>query len=195
MVINKLRIKGITVKKFILLPVSLMFILMACSSNPTVVLVTNKGEIVIELDATAAPQHAANFVKLVEERFYIGILFHRVEKGFVVQGGDPLSKDADRGNDGTGGPGYQIPAEIELLHKYGTVGAARLGDQMNPDRKSSGSQFYFCLRDLPALDRGGYTVFAKVVEGMDVVERIAKVKVDPRKNPLTPLIIKQAYVK
>jgi cyclophilin family peptidyl-prolyl cis-trans isomerase len=182
-------------KKIILIIWSLIFIILSCSGNPKAVIVTNKGEIVIELDAESAPKHTENFVKLVNERFYIGTLFHRVEKGFVVQGGDPLSKDKDRANDGTGGPGYQIPAEIKLLHKYGTVGAARLPDRINPERKSSGSQFYICLQDLPALDRGGYTVFGKVVEGMDVVERIANVKVDPRNNPLTPVIIKQAFIK
>ena len=182
--------------KYVLLAViALMFVFMACSSNPTVVIVTNKGEIEIELDAEVTPKHTANFVKLVEERFFISTTFHRVEPGFVIQGGDPLSKDTNRGNDGTGGPGYQIDAEIKLPHKYGSVGAARMPDQMNPDRKSNGSQFYICLNDLPALDRGGYTIFGKVVKGMDVVERIAKVERDPRNNPLSPVIMEQVYVK
>lgn len=182
-------------KKMILILAVLLFVLMACYNNPTVVIVTSKGEIEIELDAEYAPEHTKNFVKLIEERFYIGTAFHRVEPGFLIQGGDPLSKDSDRSNDGTGGPNYKIDAEIKLLHKYASVGAARLSDNMNPERKSNGSQFYICLKDLPGLDRGGYTVFGKVISGMDVVGRISQVKRDQRNNPLNPIIIEQAYVK
>ncbi len=182
-------------KKLLLFTLAAFFVLMACSSNPTVVIVTNKGEIEIELNGEDAPGHTENFVKLVEERFFIGTMFHRVEPGFVIQGGDPLSKDANRMNDGTGGPGYTIDAEIKVPHKYGSVGAARRPDRVNPDRKSNGSQFYICLNDLPALDRGGYTVFGKVVKGMDVVQKISKVERDQRNNPLSPVIIERAYTK
>ena len=181
--------------RVLLILIALLFVLMACYGNPTVVIVTSKGEIEIELDAESAPEHTENFVKLIEERFYIGTAFHRVEPGFLIQGGDPLSKDSDRSNDGTGGPNYQISAEIKLLHKYGSVGAARLSDNMNPERKSNGSQFYICLKDLPALDRGGYSVFGKVLKGMNVVKRISQVNRDQRNNPLNPIIIEQAYVK
>ena len=75
------------------------------------------------------------------------------------------------------------------------MGAARLSDNMNPERKSNGSQFYICLKDLPGLDRGGYSVFGKVLKGMDVVKRISQVDRDQRNNPLNPIIIEQAYVK
>lgn len=181
--------------RVLLILIVLLFVVMACSTNPTVVIVTSKGEIEIELDAESAPKHTENFVKLIEERFYIGTAFHRVEPGFLIQGGDPLSKDSDRSNDGTGGPNYEIDAEIKLLHKYGSVSAARLPDRFNPERKSSGSQFYICLKDLPALDRGGYSVFGKVLKGMKVVEQISQVDRDQRNNPLNPIIIEQAYVK
>ncbi len=125
----------------------------------------------------------------------MGTTFHRVVPGFVVQGGDPNSKDDNRMNDGTGGPGYQIDAEINLLHKRGSVAAARQGDAVNPQKKSSGSQFYFCLGDLPQLDRGGYTVFGQVVRGMEVIDKVAKVRRDPRDNPLQPVIMQQVYEK
>jgi len=148
-----------------------------------VVIQTNIGDIVIELFEEAAPKHAVNFRKLVREGFYDGTTFHRVIPGFVIQGGDPNSKDDDRSNDGTGGPGYTVDAEIGLKHARGSVSAARRPDQVNPQRASSGSQFYICLKDLPSLD-GAYTVFGKVVEGMDVVDKIAAVPRDQRDNPV-----------
>jgi cyclophilin family peptidyl-prolyl cis-trans isomerase len=127
---------------------------------------TDRGEIVLELYAAEAPKTVANFEKLSKDGFYDKLTFHRVEPGFVVQGGDPA------GN-GTGGPGYELPAEISPTEKHlrGTVAMARRGDQVNPDRKSSGSQFYICLAPAPFLD-GQYTVFGGVVEGMNVVDQI-----------------------
>ena len=172
----------------------LVMILTACSRKPHVVLVTKYGEIEIELDNQAAPKHTENFLKLVEQRFYVGTTFHRVIPGTLIQGGDPNSKDTDRSNDGQGGPGYNLDAEIKLPHKRGSVGAARLSDQANPKRESSGSQFYICLADLPQLDQGGYTVFGQVVRGMDVVEKIANVKRDARDNPIRPVVIEQLYL-
>jgi len=130
------------------------------------VIKTAKGEIVIKFLPEDAPKHVENFVKLSNKGFYNGLTFHRVEPGFVVQGGDPA------GN-GTGGPGYTIPAEIKAKHVDGAVAMARLGDAANPKRESSGSQFYICMGPQSFLD-GGYTVFGKVVEGMDVVRKIAK---------------------
>ena len=127
---------------------------------------TAKGDIVVELDAGAAPQTVNNFVFLAREGFYDGLTFHRVEPGFVIQGGDPLGT-------GRGGPGYTVPAEIELEHVKGAIAMARLGDQANPERASSGSQFYITLAETPHLD-GAYTAFGQVVEGMDVVEAVAK---------------------
>jgi cyclophilin family peptidyl-prolyl cis-trans isomerase len=126
---------------------------------------TEKGDIVVELDPGAAPQTVNNFVFLARQGFYDGLTFHRVEPGFVIQGGDPLGT-------GTGGPGYRVPAEIELEHVRGAIAMARQGDQVNPERASSGSQFYITLAETPHLD-GAYTVFGEVVEGMDVVESIA----------------------
>ncbi len=127
---------------------------------------TDRGIIVIELYPAVAPQTVANFEKLSKDGFYNNLTFHRVEPGFVVQGGDP------QGN-GMGGPGYDVPAEINSTEKHlrGTLAMARKGDQVNPDRKSSGSQFYICLAPAPFLD-GQYTIFGGVVEGMDVVDKI-----------------------
>jgi peptidyl-prolyl cis-trans isomerase B (cyclophilin B) len=130
------------------------------------ILDTDRGEIVLELYPAEAPKTVANFEKLSKDGFYNKLTFHRVEPGFVVQGGDPAG-------DGTGGPGYELPAEISPTEKHvrGTVAMARRGDQVNPDRKSSGSQFYICLEPAPFLD-GQYTVFGGVVESMVVVDKI-----------------------
>ncbi len=127
---------------------------------------TNHGTIVIELYPKVAPQTVANFEKLAKQGFYNNLTFHRVVPGFVVQGGDP------KGN-GTGGPGYDIPGEISTTEKHlrGTVATARTGDEVNPQRRSSGSQFYICLEPQPPLD-GQYTIFGGVVKGMDVVDKI-----------------------
>lgn len=127
---------------------------------------TEHGIFVIELYPTVAPKTVANFETLVKKGFYNGLTFHRVEPGFVVQGGDPKG-------DGTGGPGYEIDAEIKPSEKHlrGTVATARTGDEVNPERKSSGSQFYICLEPQPGLD-GQYTIFGGVVKGMKVVDQI-----------------------
>jgi len=140
------------------------------------------------------PKHRDNFIKLAKKKFFNGTTFHRCIKGFVVQGGDPNSKDDDPKNDGNGGPkymnepgtypdndpdgkgSYTIDAEIspDIKHLYGAVGAARAGDDVNPLKRSSGSQFYITIRKggLPSLDNK-YTVFGMVVKGMDVAELIA----------------------
>jgi peptidyl-prolyl cis-trans isomerase B (cyclophilin B) len=138
--------------------------------NSVAVIETNKGKIVFKFYPDVAPNTVANFVKLANNGFYNGIKFHRVEPGFVIQGGDPLSKDNDPSNDGLGGPGYTIKAEFNNKpHLTGTVAMARrAGD---PD--SAGSQFYICLAPQPSLD-GKYTVFGQVIEGMDVVRKIQK---------------------
>jgi peptidyl-prolyl cis-trans isomerase B (cyclophilin B) len=127
---------------------------------------TSKGTIVVSLDANAAPQTVNNFVFLVNQGFYDGLTFHRVEPGFVIQGGDPLGT-------GGGGPGYTVPAEIKLPHVEGAIAMARTSDQVNPKRESSGCQFYITLAPTPFLD-GAYTAFGKVTQGMDVVKKIAK---------------------
>ncbi len=127
-------------------------------------MVTDKGNIVVELYGDT-PLSANNFVTLSQNGYYDGLTFHRVDPGFVVQGGDPKG-------DGGGGPGYTIPAEIKHTHPRGALAWARTGDQVNPQRRSSGSQFYITLDATPDLN-GGYTVFGYVVEGMDVVDKIA----------------------
>ena len=127
-------------------------------------IVTDKGNIVAELYQDT-PGGTNNFVTLAQNGFYDGLTFHRVEPGFVIQGGDPAG-------DGQGGPGYTIPAEINHLHTKGALAWARTGDQINPEKNSSGSQFYVTLDATPFLD-GGYSVFGQVIEGMDVAEKIA----------------------
>ena len=128
-------------------------------------IVTTKGEIECELYAGDAPLTVGNFVYLARSGFYDGLTFHRVVPGFVIQGGDPLGS-------GRGGPGYTVPAEIAKPHPKGALATARQGDQVNPKRASSGSQFYITLAPTPHLD-GGYTVFGQVMRGMEVVESIA----------------------
>jgi peptidyl-prolyl cis-trans isomerase B (cyclophilin B) len=129
---------------------------------------TDRGTFVMELYPKVAPKTVENFETLVKKGFYNGLTFHRVVPDFVVQGGDP---------DGTGmgGPGYTVPAEIDKNehHLRGTVATARTGDQVNPNRESSGSQFYICLKPQPGLD-GDYTIFGGVIKGMDVVDQIQK---------------------
>lgn len=122
------------------------------------------------------PLHRANYLSLADTNYLDGTTFHRCIKDFVIQGGDPNSKDADSTNDGSGGPAYTIPAEInasKFKHIYGAVGAARLGDNVNPARASSGSQFYIVINKAgtPNLD-GAYTVFGKIIKGMEVAEQI-----------------------
>jgi cyclophilin family peptidyl-prolyl cis-trans isomerase len=129
---------------------------------------SDRGSVVVELYDKVAPLTVANFEKLVGKGFYNGLTFHRVVPDFVVQGGDP---------DGTGmgGPGYTVPAEIDPKehHLRGSLATARTGDQVNPKRESSGSQFYICLAPQPALD-AQYTIFGGVIKGMDVVDKIQK---------------------
>lgn len=159
-----------------------------------VVLKTSMGDIEIELNEKDAPQHVANFKKLVKSGFYNGTTFHRVIPGFMIQGGDPNSKDADRSNDGQGGPGYTIPAEIKAKHEKGSIAGARLGDNANPKRESSGSQFYIVTGEASHLD-GQYTVYGKVVKGMDVALSIEKVKRDAADNPIEKVTIKKVEFK
>lgn len=147
---------------------------------------TNHGDITLILfDET--PKHKENFLKLAKEGFYDGTTFHRVIDDFMIQGGDPNSKDDNPTNDGSGGPGYTIPAEFvkSLTHIKGAIAAARQGDRVNPEKASSGSQFYIVENDEGThfLDTK-YTVFGQVIKGLDVVEKIAEVKKDGRNRPL-----------
>lgn len=193
----------------------LLITLLSCQSDDNkVVIETEFGNMTIQLfDST--PQHRDNFKKLVKEGYYNDLLFHRVIRGFMIQGGDPNSKGAPQGQPlGSGGPGYTVPQEIGIPHFKGMVAAARQGDQVNPEKASSGSQFYIVhgqpvseaslqsmaaqknityskaqiekylkLGGTPMLD-GDYTVFGEVVEGLDVLDKIASVKCDERDRPL-----------
>ena len=186
-------------------------------SQDMVMIHTDYGDIKIKLYEDT-PKHRANFLKLVSEGYYDGQLFHRVIENFMIQGGDPNSKNADKGEMlGMGGPEYTIPAEFhdQYYHKKGALAAARKGDAVNPDKRSSGSQFYIVqgqvmnesqlnamvsmgrhepftpeqikdytsLGGAPHLD-GGYTVFGEVVEGLEVIDKIAAVSVDSYNRPV-----------
>jgi peptidyl-prolyl cis-trans isomerase B (cyclophilin B) len=147
------------------------------------ILVSSKGsplgEIVIRFFSDVAPRHVTNFVKLSKEGFYNGTTFHRVIPGFMIQGGDPNSRNPDRSMHGTGGPGYKVKAEFNSKpHKRGIVSMARAND---PD--SAGSQFFICVAEATFLD-WQYTVFGEVVSGMDVADKVVNMKRDGRDNPL-----------
>ncbi len=151
-----------------------------------ITLSTDYGDIFIIL-SNKTPRHKANFLKLAQSGFYNGTTFHRIIKGFMIQGGDPNSKDNDPNNDGMGSPGYTIPAEFDtsLNHNWGAVAAARMGDNVNPNRESSGSQFYIVENRTGThfLDKN-YTVFGQVIKGMDVVEKIAIQPKNPSDRPM-----------
>jgi len=188
---------------------------------------TKFGSMLVELfDET--PKHRDNFVKLVEQGFYDELLFHRIINGFMIQGGDPNSKNAAQNLPlGSGGPGYQIDAEIKenIIHLKGALAAARTGDAVNPERRSSGSQFYIVhgravdenllnsieMRNgftyteyekslyngkdgAPFLDRQ-YTIFGQILEGLDVVDKIAIVNTNPQDRPLEDVKMKIRVIK
>ncbi|MFB9864539.1 peptidylprolyl isomerase [Rufibacter immobilis] len=136
------------------------------------------------------PKHRENFLKLVKDKFYNGTTFHRVINDFMIQGGDPNSKDSDPSNDGSGNPGYTIPAEILPHHKhvYGALAAARLGGPANPGKESSGSQFYLVENHegVPFLDNQ-YTVYGQVIDGLSVIDKIADQPKDYRDRPTTDI--------
>ena len=156
-------------------------------AEPVFDIITSMGVIKIKLYADT-PKHRENFAKLALEKYYDGILFHRVINGFMIQAGDPLSKDpANKTRFGTGGPDYTVPAEFvpEHTHKKGALAAARRGDQVNPYKESSGSQFYLVQdADNCAQLDGQYTVFGETIEGLDVIDKIASVQTDARNCPL-----------
>ncbi len=137
------------------------------------------GEIGLKFYPDVAPGHVKNFIKLAQEKFYDGTTFHRVIPGFMIQGGDPNSKQADRSMHGMGGPGHRVKAEFNSKpHKRGVLSMARSND---PD--SAGSQFFICVADANFLD-WQYTAFGEVVSGMDLADKIVAVKRDGRDNPL-----------
>ncbi len=147
-------------------------------STTTAVIETKFGNITLKFFPDVAPGHVKNFIDLAKKGFYDGTTFHRVIPGFMIQGGDPNSKNPDKRTHGMGGPGYTIKAEFnDRPHKRGTLSMARA---QNPD--SAGSQFFICVKDSPFLDRQ-YTVFGEVESGMDVVDKIVSQPRDQNDNP------------
>ncbi len=160
--------------------------------DPILQIHTTAGTIIIQL-YKETPKHRDNFLKLASEHYFDSLLFHRVIDGFMIQGGDPLSKDpANRQKFGTGGPDYTIPAEIlpQFTHKKGALAAARKGDIANPRRESSGSQFYIVQEPLNCqhLD-GQYTIFGETIYGFDVIDKIASTPTDRYNVPLEDIRI------
>lgn len=147
--------------------------------NAWAIIHTTLGDIHLRFFPDVAPNHVHNFIALAQKEFYDGSVFHRVIPGFVIQGGDPNSRDPDRSRHGMGGPGYTVKAEFNNRpHKRGTLSMAR---SAHPD--SAGSQFFICVADTPSLD-GKYTVFGEVTEGMGVADQIVSLPRDRRDNPL-----------
>ncbi len=210
-------------KKSILLAVIALCFLsfFSCGDGYTYALIeTDMGDMKVKL-YNSTPIHRDNFIKLAKEGFYDDLLFHRIIKGFMIQGGDPDSKDAPAGQTlGMGGPGYTLEAEIGAPHVKGAIAAARTGGPQNPEKRSSGCQFYLVqgtpqsagqldqtqsqkgieypaeIRNLyetiggtPFLDMD-YTVFGEVVEGLDVIDKMAAVDIDPGNRPLQDIKMK-----
>lgn len=164
----------------------------AMPEEPVFDIVTSLGTIKVRLFADT-PKHRENFAKLAFEGYYDGLQFHRIIKNFMIQGGDPLTKDPNRVAEyGTGGPGYQIEAEIrpDHHHKKGALAAARKGDIANPMKESSGSQFYIVQSEEGCrhLD-GEYTIFGETIDGFKVIDDIAAVQTNPRGLPDNPIRI------
>jgi cyclophilin family peptidyl-prolyl cis-trans isomerase len=190
--------------------------------SPIVEIETEFGNMEIVL-YSETPKHRDNFVKLVKEGFYDSLLFHRVINNFMIQGGDPQSKNAKPGIMlGNGGPGYTVPAEFvdTLLHYKGVLSAARMGDQVNPEKESSGSQFYIVqgqkvstaiMNQMQSRNGnkyteeqqkkyaeiggtphldGSYTVFGEVIKGLEVLDKIAVVQCNRANRPLKDIIMK-----
>ena len=150
------------------------------NTNEVAVIKTSEGEMVLEFWPDVAPGHVENFKKLAKKGFYDGTCFHRVIKGFMIQGGDPLTKDeANQGRWGTGDPGYKIKAEFnDKPHVRGVLSMARSNDP-----NSAGSQFFICHGDPRFLDKQ-YTAFGKLIKGDDVLEKIATTPVRPGDRPV-----------
>jgi len=148
--------------------------------------VRDHGTMKIKFHTQDAPKNVTNVANLAIRGFYNGLTFHRIVPKFVVQGGDPKG-------DGTGGPGYTVEAEIKRRHEKGSLAMARTGDAVNPQRRSSGSQFYLCLEPLPQLD-GGYTVIGDMVEGLDVLAALGAVKTGAGDKPVEPLVMESVFV-
>ncbi|MCD6309473.1 MAG: peptidylprolyl isomerase [Candidatus Eremiobacteraeota bacterium] len=158
--------------------------------NELIVIETNRGKMVIGLFPDAAPKHVARFKKLTKEGFFNGIRFHRIIPNFMIQAGDPLSKDLSRkARWGTGGYHETLPAEFNTLKfNKGRVGAARTNDP-----NSASSQFFICVADSPFLN-GKYTVFGEILQGQDIADEISKLPRDSRDVPKKDVIIEKMYL-
>ena len=152
-------------------------------ANPTVTIETNHGTITAEMFVDAAPKTAGNFIELAEKGYYDGIIFHRVIEGFMIQGGDPTGT-------GRGGPGYQIPDEFAkgLAHTE-----AGIFSMANAGPNTGGSQFFITLAATPWLD-GKHAIFGKVTDGMDVVEKIGKVRTGMGDRPVDDVVMEKVTV-
>lgn len=149
------------------------------------VIETKFGNIELKFFPEVAPNHVNNFIELAKKGFYDGTIFHRIIPGFMIQGGDPNSKDPDKSRHGMGGPGHSVKAEFNSTpHKRGILSMAR---SSQPD--SAGSQFFICVADAPFLDRQ-YTAFGEVVSGMDAADKIVNQPRDKRDNPNERIEIK-----
>jgi peptidyl-prolyl cis-trans isomerase B (cyclophilin B) len=158
-------------------------------TETSAVIETKLGNIELRFFPDVAPNHLQNFIDLGKKGFYDGTTFHRVIPGFMIQGGDPNTKNPDRSKHGLGGPGYAVKAEFNKnLHKRGTLSMARSQD---PD--SAGSQFFICVADAPSLN-GKYSVFGEVASGMDVADKIVSQARDKRDNPNERIEIKVRIV-
>lgn len=149
--------------------------------------------VVFGLYDSVAPATVENFKNLARSRFYRGMRFHRAFPDTLVQTGDPRSRHGQMELSGTGGPGYTIPAEISLPVRSDSLVMARLGDRINPARASNGSQFFVALQDMPNLN-GQYTVFGRVLEGREVLERISNTRTDSNDFPLEKIVIRRTSV-
>lgn len=162
--------------------------------EPEYDIITTHGTMRVKL-YSKTPKHRDNFAKLVKENYYDSIRFHRVIEGFMIQAGDPYSRDTSKIDMwGQGGPDYTVPAEFvnEYWHKKGAIAAARKGDMANPRKASSGSQFYIVHDENACLHLDGqYTIFGEVIEGLDVIDKIAAVPVDRMDRPYEDVIIQK----
>ena len=162
--------------------------------EPIFDIVTSMGTIRVKLYKDT-PKHRDNFTKLALSHFYDDVLFHRVIDGFIIQGGDPFTRDTSRVEEwGEGGPGYTIDAEIVPKHRHlrGALAAARRGNLANPMKESSGSQFYLVQDSTNCKHLNGeYTVFGETIGGLNVIDRIARVQTDRLDRPVRPVVIRR----
>src|ERR1700740_2550744 len=178
-------------KNFLVLSAILLCSVVTCLADPVAVFDIQWGKgkdrqtrsFAIGFYDADAPQTTANFKKLVQDGFYKKTTIHRVFPNYLVQGGDPLSRNKDRSAVGTGGPGYTLPAEIRRKHLSGSGAMGRLPDNINPNPKSNWNQIYVCAQPISAQD-GQYTVFGEVVAGLPSLDEISHLQTDTNANPI-----------